>query len=427
MNSEEFLTISNELEKFHAVFYQMWKMGEPVYSNETPTAFIKFDKRGDFIYFGINENFWKGLTFYEKLFIICHESMHIILNHGYRLSYIVEKRLGNQAADVVINHLLIKKFGFDRKKIKNWEEYCWIETLFDKKDNVKKDKNFEYYFNLLNKKSSTKNNKLVDDHSRLSLPKKSNEDSNNIIGELNNEMSEEEKNSIKETIEKHYMQQTMNMRDVMEKYGNFGRMAGKEKGNRWSFAKVSKIQEKRKWEIVIKKWANKYIKNDITSIEQWARINRRFAFLNKDLILPSEMEDENLTFDEKKIEVWFFQDTSGSCESFKDRFFKAALSLPKDRFDVKMHCFDTQVYKTDLKSKKLYGFGGTSFSIIENFIQKDIKKRGVEYPKAVFVITDGYGDNVSPQFPNKWYWFLSNNYKFFIPQKSNVYMLKDFE
>lgn len=421
MKSEEFLSISNELEKFHSIFYQMWKMGEPTYVTDSPTAFIQFDKKGDFVAFCINREFWEKLTFDEKLFIICHESLHVILNHGYRLSRIKNKELGNQTADIVINHLLIKKFGFKREKIRNWEQYCWIETLFDKKENVRKDSNFEYYYNLLNQKQEDVLKKLmkslVDDHSRLNS-EKSEGDSKEIIDRLNEELSVEEKNTIKDMIQKHFKENA--------EYG--GRLAGKQAGGIWQFAEVGKVQRKRKWETVIKKWANKYIKPDLTAIEQWARINRRFALLGSDLILPSEMEDDALAQDENKIEVWFFQDTSGSCAGLKDRFFKAAMSLPPDRFDVKMHCFDTRVYETTLESRKLYGFGGTSFSCIESYIQQDILKRKVDYPKAIFVITDGESsDNILPQIPEKWHWFLSNNYRYCIPAKSNVYLLKDFE
>ena len=421
MTSEDFLSISNELEKFHAIFYQMWKMGKPIYVTNTPTAFVQFDQKGDFISFCMNKDFWEKLTFDEKLFVICHESLHIILNHGVRLNGIKNKELGNQAADIVINHLLVKKFGFKREKIREWKEYCWIETLFDKKDDVKRDANFEYYYNLLNKKqddvNKTPKKSLVDDHQRLGS-EQSEQDSGNIIDKLNEELSNEEKKTIKDMIEKHFKNK--------EKFG--GKLAGNKAGGIWLFAEVGKVQHKRKWETVIKKWANKYIKPDVTAIEQWARVNRRFSFLDKDLLLPSEMEDDGLTMDEKKIEVWFFQDTSGSCAGFKDRFFKAAMSLPPDRFDIKMHCFDTQVYETTIQSKKLYGFGGTSFSCIESYIQQDIRKRKAEYPKAVFVITDGCSsDNVMPQIPEKWYWFLSDNDRYYIPPKSSVYMLKDFE
>ena len=83
--------------------------------------------------------------------------------------------------------------------------------------------------------------------------------------------------------------------------------------------------------------------------------------------------------------------------------------------------FDTKVYETTIESRRLYGFGGTSFDIIEDYIQSYIKKNNLKYPEAVFVITDGCGNSVNPQIPKNWYWFLSKNYITYIPKESNKF------
>jgi hypothetical protein len=111
------------------------------------------------------------------------------------------------------------------------------------------------------------------------------------------------------------------------------------------------------------------------------------------MFLPSDMEIEDDNDEKTRIKVYFYLDTSGSCWGLKDRFFAAALSLPDDRFDIRLFCFDTTVQETTLESRKIYGGGGTSFSILEAHIQKEIKEKG-EYPEAVFVITDGYAATV---------------------------------
>jgi hypothetical protein len=42
-------------------------------------------------------------------------------------------------------------------------------------------------------------------------------------------------------------------------------------------------------------------------------------------------------------------------------------------------------------------------------------------------MTDGYGNDVNPEFPNKWHWFLTpNGSKTNIPQESKVFDLDDF-
>lgn len=412
---DEFLALSRELEQHHAIFYRLWNLGRPRFSEEIPTAAVSFDKIGDCIDFAINPLFWRSLDFKKKLFVICHESMHVILNHGIRMQNAEDLLAAGQALDVIVNHTLIDKFGFNREEVDPDNKYCWLNTVFPNKE-VPKGKNFEYYYNLLkviqeqsgsnsnNDESNTSSQQpsLVDDHSDLA-----------------SEISEDDiRNIIEKVKEGLPTRELENVQDFLK--NNFE--AGKIGGNSW-IVSTAKIIKKKKWETVIKKWAAQFLKEN--SEYQWVKRNRRYSLLSEDLLLPTENETE--TFQKDRIQVWFFQDTSGSCAGFIDRFFAAALSLPEDRFDIKMHCFDTRVFETSLESRKLYGFGGTSFSCIESYIQNYIKKNQLNYPKAVFLITDGYGDRVSPQVPENWYWFLSADYRYCIPLTSNIFMLKDFE
>lgn len=435
ISQEEWFSLSNELEKYHAVFYKMWKMGKPVFTNSMPTAFVGFDREGNQIIFGINPKFWNTLDLYNKALIICHECLHVILNHGQRINKNFPE-LSNVTQDVVVNHILLSRYGFNRDLIKNWQKYCWIDTVFKGKKDVKKDETYEYYFNLLEKaecgvaksgdgegsgdggkgdgdgngtaQNGSQQPQTIDDHSKLG--DFGEEETKEIIEKLNEELNDGEKNTLKPLIDKHL--------------DNNSKIAGKTAGNYWCFAEVGEVKKKSKWETVIKKWASKQMKED-GSNEQWARLNRRFSFVGNDLMLPSEMECDN--FEDEKIDVWFFQDTSGSCAGFKDRFFKAAKSLPTTKFNIRLHCFDTQVYETSLESRKLSGFGGTSFVCIESYIKAKINKEKKPYPLAVFVITDGYGDHVIPEKPKNWYWFLSEECYNYIPNESKKYMLKDFE
>lgn len=144
------------------------------------------------------------------------------------------------------------------------------------------------------------------------------------------------------------------------------------------------------------------------------------------IMLPTEREEE--APDKGKIKLWFFLDSSGSCISYGERFFSAALSLPKDKFDINLMSFDTSIHKVDLENQRIKGGGGTSFRIIENYIQKDISASKEEYPKAVFIITDGMGDDVSPEKPNNWHVFLTSGfYVRCFHEDCNFYKLSDFE
>ena len=190
--------------------------------------------------------------------------------------------------------------------------------------------------------------------------------------------------------------------------------------------KNTDAEEWAKWETVIKKWEMLSMKFSEVEKEQWIRKSRRINSFNNGLILPSNSEIECLHMCKNKINVYFFLDTSGSCIHLAERFFTAANSLPKEKFDIKLFCFDTNVEEVSLQSQKVYGGGGTSFNIIEKKIQEE-KIKTKKYPSAVFIITDGYGNKVNPEHPNRWHWFLSSDNKQFIPTTSFSYDLTDFE
>lgn len=410
----DFMEISRDLEVHHAVFYQLWQMGTPIFTDSIDTACVTFDQTGKQFGFMWNSNYYKKLTRYERAFVICHECLHVILNHGHRARGIKREyqTIANVAMDVVINELLVSRFGFEKQKISNWKDLCWLETVFKNYKDVEAEQTFEYYFRIL--KENIKIIKLpfmlVDSHDGIM-----GSDWEEVIDKLNNDLTEEEKETLKETIKQHFQ-------NNKDKKGS-GR--GNTPGGMWTFANVGYTPKKKKWETVIKKWSMQF-KSDLLHKEQWSRINRRFVLLPDDLMLPSEMEEEELS-DPKKITVWFFQDTSASCSAFKDRFFKAADSLPPNRFDVKMHCFDTQVFETTLESRKLYGGGGTSFHILEEYVQQYCRTNKEEYPQAVFVVTDGYGTIIQPEIPQRWYFFLSAPATYCIPKECNIYKLKDYE
>lgn len=424
ISNEAWMQISRELEKHHAIFYKLWQMGKPIFTDAIQTAAVQFDRSGEFVNFLFNPEFWKSCYFYDRLFTICHESLHIILNHGERIQDTLDKEACNKALDIVVNHSLLNNFGFERKRIKDWGRFCWVDTIFKQEDGtIKKDEYgneitdnecFEYYINQFEQIDISgllsgdggKGTRTVDDHEMLG-----NNDFDDVIDKLDGELSDEEKQSIKDFIEKHK---------------NPKRRGSSETGE-WHFIKKKIVPKKKKWETVIKKWSLKYLRREHKNHEQWARLNRRFQFLPGELFLPSEMEVEEINRDKNRIKVFFFLDTSGSCASLADRFFHAADSLPSDRFEIQLFCFNTKVYEVDIKTRELNVGGGTRFNIIESAIQSYIKKKDEKYPEAVFVITDGWGNKVVPTQPERWFWFLSEWKTNLIPHESHKYNLKDFE
>ena len=400
----------------------MWSIGKPQEDLNIQTACITFDKVGGQIGFKINPNFWKSLTDVQKEFVISHEYLHVILYHGLRTINLKSKEehmLANIAMDIVVNHLLVNRFSFNRSEIDPESKYCWIDTVFKNLKDVLDNKSFEYYFLLLKNNKNDLDSALANDHNDLdSMLVDDHSDLENFASQefsdiLSENLSKEDIESIKDIVSKE-------MESLKE---SDCKSAGVNPGNLFKQILVGYVKKKSKWETVIKKWANAQIKDK--DIEQWSKPNRRLAMMSSNFLLPSDAETDY--YEKEKINVWFFQDTSGSCINLAERFFKAAKSLPEDKFNIRLFCFDTQIYETSLASGKLYGFGGTAFHIIENYIQSEIKKTNCKYPKAVFVITDGYGTSVNPAKPERWYWFLSTSYKNCIPEKCNTFSLSNFE
>lgn len=420
IDSSEWLEISRSLEDHHAVFYKIWQMGRPVFDETIPTACVNFDKEGKFVWFRFNPNFWDSLDLYNKLFVICHEALHVVLNHGSRSRDSgINSSAANIAMDVVVNHSLVRNFLFDRDKVKNSLDYCWVDTVFKDRDPLPdENETFEHYMNLFDVvygdgmpgDGEGSGFKTVDDHSKMGGWEK-------VIKDLNDSLTEEEKESLQSTIQKHFQEEAkQNPKE-----------AGTAKGG-WVFAKTGHVKKKRKWETIIRRWALKHMKTTDKEVDQWARINRRMTMLPRDMMLPSEATVEVPDNESSRIEVWFFLDTSGSCWDLKDRFFAAAESLPEKRFDVRLFCFDTSVEETTLKSRKIYGGGGTSFDILEKHVVNLMAKESKAHPEAVFVITDGYGNRIRPSQPKRWHWFLTaDGSRSMIPQDCNIYSLGDFE
>jgi hypothetical protein len=436
---QESRDISSLVIPYHGVFYKFWSIVTPSFEfdeKRCPTAQVRFDKASNCLDFQINYDYWETLSDNQKAFVICHECLHVMLKHGTR-GFFKEARLNpelsNMALDIPINHMLVDYFGFNRAEIDPDSKFCWIDTVFkaDEVSNIEHGRNFEYYFDKI-KNSKNIQKITVPNHSSL----------NSISGEGESQMedaaadlTDEEKEALLDISDREAFKEMAKGKqgdkegkdDKGESEG--GKMAGSEAGQFRQTVKTPPPKPKRKWETIVKKWAAGFVRQ--TKVKShWIVKPRRLASFNQgNMFIPSSMEMPKRTKSDKKIEVWLFQDTSGSCVDLAPRFFKAFESLPKDVFEVRAHCFDTRVFKLterDVKTKTLYGFGGTTFSCIEQYIQGEMKK-GAPRPKAVFVLTDGCGDSVKPKNPRDWYWFLSENYTRYIPKESKKFMLSEFE
>lgn len=413
LSDKEFFTISRDLEKYHSVFYKFWELGKLIFTTSVPTAAVVFNKQGGAMHLLFNPDFWDNISQTRRLFILAHECLHVILNHGMRIKNSKYKEACNQTLDIVVNHSLVKDFGFKRKSVDPDNIFCWVDTVFPGK-NYPDDKVFEYYFNRLDYEKGEMVCQLVDSHEFLN-----GEESEEVIGKLNKELDGDAKETLRDLVEKNFQED--------EKKKKKDQQRGDSPGTGWVFCDPGEVKKKRKWESIIKHWARKRIKDEFDTFEHWARINRRLLELPEDIILPVEMELQEKE-DKSKNLVYFFMDSSGSCSHCVDRFARAAKSLPKDRFDSRYFCFDTIVYRVDEKNFALRGFGGTRFDIMEQQIQDDIKKEKIKrYPHAVFVLTDGYSSPFVVEIPKRWYFFMITNCYTAIPKGAHIFNLSKFE
>lgn len=425
MNVQDFIddyhNISNDMYRYSEMFYRMIITGKPILTKELPTAAVAFDKEGRNVNYLFNPEFVEKLNWEEIKFVVCHEMLHILLSHGIRAKdEKLNREACNVAMDIVVNHMLISRFGFAKDSLPNLTKIgiCLIDTVFEGcSEVIEEGKNFEYYYLKLKSHWPTvqmnigsANGGSIDDHSNL--PGMTEEEVRELLKEA---MSADGEAPSKEEVDSA-------MEDLKKNGDN--KRAGTGPSTEWIKSVFNRPRPKQKWSSIVSSIRKTYKKKADANSSQWVKETTKYSLLPKHFIMPSVSMIEDP--DARKFDLWLFQDVSGSCVHMFERFITAARSIPKDVFNVKFHTFDTSVKKVDLESKSVRAGGGTSFEIIERFIQNESKKTG-RYPKLVFVITDGYGDCVIPEKPDRWFWFLSENCKQYIPTNSKTFMLSQFE
>src|SRR5215217_6323208 len=91
MDIDEKIAIAQKLQTRSNFFRGLWDISSIVYSEELPTAAVRFDKEGECLGMLINKTFWDELNDEEKVFLICHELCHFILKHGKRFKNAMAK------------------------------------------------------------------------------------------------------------------------------------------------------------------------------------------------------------------------------------------------------------------------------------------------------------------------------------------------
>lgn len=441
MDFSEKLAISQLIQKRNYAFRVFWDMSDVIWDEEIPAAAVAWNLETYEPTLRLNEKFWRQLDDDSKVFLIMHECLHVLFNHVLRFAEhrdMPDDKIYKHATDIVINEMLTSKFGFDRDSLspflwdkdnpENPNNGLWIDNVFGPyADQIKHDKDTEYYAQKLKELFGDPNAgeqygksglQGFDAHDISSIA-----DAEDLIESL-------EQSGFMEAVDqgtKDKLSESEESKELEKK----GTMAGDGTGN-WLSVQVSQVKRKQKWETVVRNFSRKLLKTEAKLDERWDRVKPLYSPImsrHPDIKLPSESWVIGPSEEEKKGLIYMFLDCSGSCIHLKDRFFKAAMTVDPRRIDLRLFSFDTSTHELDIKVKRVNGGGGTRFDIIEDRIQNIMSKEKKKYPDQVFVLTDGDGTPVDPEKPDRWIWFLEskNDTKRYIPQKSKVFYLSDFE
>lgn len=393
-------SIAESLDKYGDLYSTFWNIVSFLESDSIETAGIMFSKVGDPVSLVINPNFWTSLSTDEKEFILLHECLHVLFFHGYRamcrdsnntnLNY----RLLNIATDICINHYIESSLKFDRHKLSKWQTYCWIETVFKNPQTVDKNRDFQYYYDMLMyvNKSSLQHIDTVDCHDSLKNAAESSDIASHVNGILD-EVFDKSSTLGKDSKSLEDLKDNKNF-----KFGN--------QSSSKSIDIFASAVKHTYWHKILKgtRQTNKNSAiQDIDFVTSWIKENRRTTELDDTFLLPRDVDD---LIDIMPARLAMYIDISGSCVQYVKPFVEIVKSVPYRKFKFKAYSFDTRVNEIDYRPDiiRIRGGGGTSLSCVVRHANADPFN-----PSMIIVVTDGEGDlSVTPNNPNIYHWFLTH-------------------
>lgn len=384
---------------------QASKLGYPSMVDGFPyTAGVLWNKDKRKIDFAFNNAFCEKLDDDHFNFTVAHETTHVINGHVFMLKSEIDRlkaqgaskqeiskwmRKFNKAADCVVNDTLVNLYGIPRCEFRflTDKDKC---PIFYGKETVGcdcHDLSVIDVMYLLPENESEEEQQDFDDHSMW-------QSFFNDDGSLNRDFVDAmqdflEGNMDNPALSDAEIEELENLQNSMQDCSDpYARQAGRSSAS--STRKIEAQTAAVRWEKILFK---KVERNKFE--DKWNRRSRKLSGFPPDLLLPVNQA--------KEVEDIFVAiDVSGSID-FRalDLFISVVKNTPK-HFKINAITFNTMCKPFDIKSSKVRSGGGTSFHIIEEYIQQNLPK----YPKAVFVLTDGCGSPVEPQYPSRWTWML---------------------
>lgn len=392
LSNDAKLELIDSLEEHKLFFRTFWSVSDVLLTTTIPTACVRLvDGRFQFLF---NPDFWEsgGLKF--KLFLIGHEQLHIMLNHFKRMKFeLGDARNKNIAADISINHHLIRNYDFNREiDIPNWNKYCWVETIFPEQPRMPNNETVEFYYaQLRSRQEDSGGGDTFDDH----------EQTQSGLGDrLPDDIQEAIDNAVKDMVD----QQTEGMTDEQKEdwldqfSEDFKQSLATEGFGSGSQTHDIKKTNSNCWKSLYYNIPKRVYKQRTRS--QWIQPSRRSSLLPPDLLIPGDYD-----FDVRDVvRVNVYLDSSGSCTHHAKYFLETAMSINAKWFSVDLFAFGTQVYPLPKKPPfHLRGFGNESYQAVSDHVDT------CKNVDAVMVLTDGYSKSVIPKQPNKWHWFITPN------------------
>lgn len=424
ISNEDYLEILSQIEDYHKVFFVFVNMADILFVDDIPTAAVRLPK-GHKPTLYINEDFWHKLTIRSRLFVICHECLHVMLDHGVRNGLKIKgatPKLVNIAQDITINEMIVDLFGYDRNDLTDWKKFCWIDTCFENHVMISRNETFEYYLTKLIENppddASEGGPSVFDEHGLQD------DGSTNSPGTSEQETEEEKTNreSLAETLAEELTAKEI---ESLIKGLPLSQIAGKLTSVLEHIIAKKIKKQKVNFKHIIRKLKKNSMKEVEKDVDTFTHDDRRFSdiILSQNASLPGkncvpkQVKDRLLTA--------VFMDISGSCLQYIDIFQKVFLAFDEERkiFDTRLFIFDTIVKEVKRGDNVRIG-GGTSFDIIEEKCL-ELESQGKRYPDCVIVITDGYGNKVEPKAASKWIWLLTptDSTSLYVPIRSKKFFV----
>lgn len=422
---DEILTL---IEDYHAIFYTFVGISDVKFSNRYPTAWVEFTRGSSKPGLFLNEEFWNKLNDRERAFVICHECLHVFLDHGVRRGEYLDGANStyiNQAQDITINEMIESLFKINRNELTDWKNFCWIETCFPKiHPTVERNREFYYYLELLIKHGGDvpKNISLVDQHGTGADSAGSGNDKTGSGSGSNPEdgsgFDEEKLKAAKRLGEE------LNVEELEAILGAMGREAGTGAGALERLIADQLKPKRLNIEKLIERLKATRYKYGESDAESFRQVDRRLSQVSRDLVIPGTVTSERP--EKTKLLTAFFMDVSGSCMEFFETFERIVASFRAEDqvFELRTYAFDTSVQEIQPGTRLRVG-GGTAFNIIEQKLL-DLEEEHQKYPDCVIVLTDGYGNRVTPKFSKRWIWLMTDGHSTaYVPAGARVFLARE--